>query len=59
MLMEYRLESVLGVSGFGITYLARDTLLEKLVAIKEYFPSAAVSRGTDLTVNMSAPGMDA
>jgi len=59
MLMEYRLESVLGVGGFGITYLARDTLLEKLVAIKEYFPSAAVSRGTNLTVTMSAPGMEA
>jgi class 3 adenylate cyclase len=57
MLMEYRLESVLGVGGFGITYLARDTLLEKSVAIKEYFPSAAVSRGADLTVTMSAPDM--
>ena len=59
MLMEYRLESVLGVGGFGITYLARDTLLEKLVAIKEYFPSAAVSRGANLTVTMAAPDMEA
>jgi serine/threonine protein kinase len=42
MLMEYRVDSVLGVSGFGITYLARDTLLEKDVAIKEFFPSGVV-----------------
>ena len=38
MLMEYRLVSVLGAGGFGITYLARDTNLEKDVAIKEYLP---------------------
>jgi serine/threonine protein kinase len=45
MLNEYRIVEVLGVGGFGITYLARDTLLEKDVAIKEYFPSGVVSRG--------------
>jgi len=55
MLMEYRLESVLGVGGFGITYLGRDTLLEKSVAIKEYFPSSAVSRGQDLQVTIATP----
>ncbi len=57
MLMEYRVESVLGVGGFGITYLARDTQLEKSVAIKEYFPSAAVSRGANLTVTLATPDM--
>ena len=47
MLMEYRLESVLGAGGFGITYLAFDTNLEKRVAIKEYLPSSvAVRNGT-------------
>jgi serine/threonine protein kinase len=47
MLMEYRLESVLGAGGFGITYLAFDTNLEKKVAIKEYLPSSvAVRSGT-------------
>jgi len=55
MLSEYRLESVLGVGGFGITYLARDTLLEKSVAIKEYFPSSAVSRGADMQVTIATP----
>src|SRR5688572_31042421 len=57
MLMEYRVESVLGVGGFGITYLASDTQLEKQVAIKEYFPSAAVTRVADGTVTMSGPNV--
>jgi class 3 adenylate cyclase len=57
MLMEYRLENVLGVGGFGITYLAHDTLLEKDVAIKEYFPSSAVSRGSDKSVTLTGPDM--
>ena len=56
-LMEYRLDSVLGVGGFGITYLGHDTLLEKDVAIKEYFPSAAVSRGADQSVTLTGPDM--
>ena len=34
MLNEYRIVAVLGVGGFGITYLASDTHLEKDVAIK-------------------------
>lgn len=35
---EYRLDKILGVGGFGITYLATDTFLDKQVAIKEYLP---------------------
>lgn len=46
-LLEYRLESVLGAGGFGLTYLARDIHLDKPVAIKEYFPSAIVMRAQD------------
>ena len=56
-LMEYRLDTVLGVGGFGITYLAHDTLLQKDVAIKEYFPSTAVSRGSDQSVTLTGPDM--
>ena len=33
---EYQVRSVLGAGGFGITYLAWDTNLEKDVAIKDW-----------------------
>lgn len=35
---KYRIERILGQGGFGITYLAVDLGLEKLRAIKEFFP---------------------
>jgi len=47
---EYRLKSVLGVGGFGMTYLAWDTHLEKHVAIKEYLPGDLVVRALDGSV---------
>lgn len=50
MLLEYRLESVLGAGGFGITYLALDTLLQKHVAIKEYIPDELALRALDGSV---------
>ena len=45
--MEYRLTGLLGAGAFGITYLARDTHLDKDVAIKEYLPSAFAARTAD------------
>ena len=47
MLFEYRIDAVLGSGGFGITYLAHDTLLDEPVAIKEFFPSFTAVRSSD------------
>ena len=47
-LNEYRIEGVIGSGGFGITYKALDTQLDKTVAIKEYLPSDFAVR-TDAT----------
>jgi len=56
MLMEYRLTSVLGAGGFGITYLARDSNLEKDVAIKEYMPGSVAVRRADGTITPTNAG---
>ena len=50
MLQEYRIDSVLGAGGFGMTYLGWDTHLEKHVAIKEYLPTELAMRSADGTV---------
>ena len=47
MLHEYRLDSVLGAGGFGMTYLGWDINLEKHVAIKEYLPGDLAMRALD------------
>ncbi len=39
---EFRIAAPLGVGGFGLTYLAYDTKLERRVAIKEYMPASLV-----------------
>ena len=38
-LQDYEIQDILGVGGFGITYLAKDIQLDYQVAIKEYFPN--------------------
>lgn len=47
---EYRIDSILGAGGFGITYRAHDIKLEIDVAIKEYFPRGFASRSNTVTV---------
>jgi serine/threonine protein kinase/WD40 repeat protein len=41
---DYRIKRVLGAGGFGITYLADETALGRLVTIKEYFPAEFAAR---------------
>jgi serine/threonine protein kinase len=41
---DYRIDRVLGAGGFGVTYLADEMALGRLVTIKEYFPSDIAAR---------------
>lgn len=51
-LAEFELQSLLGVGGFGMVYRAYDHSLHRTVAIKEYMPSALVSRQHGLAVSI-------
>lgn len=43
---EYRIEQPLGQGGFGITYQGVDTRLNRLVAVKEFFPEGCWREGS-------------
>lgn len=53
---EYEFVRVLGVGGFGITYLGYDHNLDKPVAIKEYVPSALAVRSEGQTIQPKSSG---
>lgn len=44
---QLKIESVLGMGGFGVTYKAIDPDLEKYFAVKEYLPSDLIVRNAD------------
>lgn len=54
-LQEYRIEKVLGVGGFGLTYLALDGNLNLKVAVKEYLPDDVATRGADHSISPRSP----
>ena len=44
---KYRIISTLGSGGFGITYLAEQTMTERKVCVKEFFPKSLLARESD------------
>src|SRR5258708_22626616 len=51
---EYRIEKLLGVGGFGLTYLALDQNLNLKVALKEYLPGDIALRAADQSISPSS-----
>lgn len=53
-LAEFTVIKRIGEGGFSIVYLAQDTSLDSMVAIKEYMPSSLASRSNDLSVSVKS-----
>ncbi len=49
---KYFVGNPIGEGGFGITYIGKDTILGKRVAIKEFFPSGSANRNNDVSNNV-------
>ena len=51
---RYVVGTALGEGGFGITYIARDTRLDVVVAVKEFYPDGYANRNNMYTHNVTA-----
>lgn len=56
---KYMLGRVIGVGGFGITYIGWDLNLQTYIAIKEYYPGSLASRDTSATATQVIPNESA
>jgi serine/threonine protein kinase len=54
----YTVGKVLGQGGFGITYLGSDARLQRLVAIKEFFPYGSLREGPEVRPAAGIVGTD-
>jgi non-specific serine/threonine protein kinase len=50
VLGDFKITGIVGEGGFGIVYLAHETTLDRVVAIKEYLPSSIAGRTGNLSV---------
>ena len=50
---RYLVGKALGQGGFGITYIGRDLLLNKRVAVKEFYPNGYAYRDHDVTATIT------
>lgn len=58
-LQEFVVEQLLGVGGYSCVYRARDTRLDRSVAIKEYLPATLAARHPDGSVGPRLPRFQA
>lgn len=58
-LQEFVVEKLLGVGGYSCVYRARDTRLDRTVAIKEYLPATLAARAPDGAVGPRLPRFQA
>jgi len=56
---DFEIVRTLGTGGFGTVYLARDRLLERDVAVKEYLPAQLAYRAEGLRIAVRTPAVEA